>query len=72
MDTHQNAAENIFSNYRDGRQYNQHPFFSPNPMSLQLILYYDELELYNPLGSRQKKHKIGTYTMCIKITVIVL
>lgn len=28
-------------------------------MSLQITLYYDELELCNPLGSHRKKHKIG-------------
>ena len=72
MDTHQNAAKNILSDYRDGRQYNQHPLFSPNPVSLQLILYYDELELCNPLGSRRKKHKVGTYTSCITVIVIAL
>ena len=43
----------------DGEIYQTHPLFSTDPVALQLILYYDELELCNPLGSRRKKHKIG-------------
>ena len=27
--------------------------------SLQIQLYYDELEVCNPLGSKAKKHKLG-------------
>ena len=52
------------------KKFRQHPIFSENPSSLQIMVYYDELELCNPLGSRRKKHKIGkmeTYCayMCI-------
>ena len=28
--------------------------------ALQIILYYDEFELYNPLGASAKVHIIGT------------
>ena len=35
--------------------------FAASPSALQLMIYYDELELCNPLGSRRKKHKIGEY-----------
>ena len=27
--------------------------------ALQVILYYDDVEICNPLGSRTKKHKLG-------------
>lgn len=60
MDTHRHSAEAILSDYCDGKQYREHTLFSTDPVALQLILYYDELELCNPLGSRRKKHKIGT------------
>ena len=46
--------------YCDSQQYMQHPLFSSDDKALQLNLYYDKLELCNPLGSRTKKHKIGT------------
>ena len=43
----------------DGSQYLTHSLFSVDNTALQIILYYDELELCNPLGSRRKKHKLG-------------
>ena len=30
-----------------------------DPKSLQVILYYNDLEVCNPLGSRKKKHTLG-------------
>lgn len=61
MDTHRHSTEIILGDYCDGKRYREHPLFSNDPVALQLILYYDELELCNPLGSRRKKHKIGKY-----------
>ena len=43
----------------DGELYKAHPIFSNDPLALQLILFYDELELCNPLGTHVKKHKLG-------------
>ena len=33
--------------------------FSTDPFALQIIGYYDELEVVNPIGSYVKKHKLG-------------
>ena len=49
----------IMSDFCDGSRFTSHPLFSFHPQSLQLCLYYDELELCNPLGSKRTKHKIG-------------
>ena len=49
----------MLGDYCDGQHYQDHHLFKADPLSLQIILYYDELELCNPLGSRRKKHKIG-------------
>ena len=43
----------------DGSLYKNHPLFAAHPDALQIILYYDDLEVCNPLGSNTKKHKIG-------------
>ena len=43
--------------YCDGELFLQHPIFTQDPCALQIQLYYDELELFNPLGS--KKLKLG-------------
>ena len=34
-----------------------------DPTALQIQLYYDELEVCNPLGSKAKKHKLGRNDM---------
>ena len=56
---HQETCEGILKDYCDAKNFKKHPLFSISPTSLQLILYYDDLELCNPLGSRHKKYKIG-------------
>ena len=45
--------------YCDGIIFKQHPLFSFEPHALQIILYFDDLELCNPLGTSAKIHKIG-------------
>ena len=52
------------SNARDDGYLNDfcdtdHPVFGIDPYALQLLLYFDELEVCNPLGSRPNKHKLG-------------
>ena len=48
--------------YCDGVQYKYHPLYSCDPQSLQIMLYYDEVELCNPLGAAKKIHKVGMYS----------
>lgn len=43
----------------DGQLSKAHPLFFNDPSALQLVLYYDELEVTNPLGSKTGKHKLG-------------
>ncbi len=43
----------------DEELFKQHPLFSRDTSALQIIAYYDEVELCNPLGSHVKKHKLG-------------
>ena len=37
----------------DGEQFKDHPLFSKDKNALQLMLYYDELEVCNPIGSNR-------------------
>ena len=58
-------AFNIFSacnDYCDGKYFKAHPLFSVHPNGLQIFLYFDELEICNPIGSKVKVHKLGLYT----------
>uniref|UniRef100_A0A1X7T9Z5 Uncharacterized protein n=1 Tax=Amphimedon queenslandica TaxID=400682 RepID=A0A1X7T9Z5_AMPQE len=53
--------DNLFEDYCDGSIFKNHLLFSVNPTALQVMLYYDDLEICNPIGSRAKKHKIGVF-----------
>ena len=43
----------------DGQIYNQHPLFSGDDRALQLVVYTDEVETANPLGSYRGHHKLS-------------
>ena len=64
---------NLLSDYCDGQVYQSHPLFSEDKHALQLIMYYDDVEVCNPLGSRAKTHKLGTvhthhvYIICMSV-----
>ena len=45
--------------YCDSEQFKTHPLFNTHPHSLQISLYYDDLETCNPLGSKAKIHKLS-------------
>lgn len=49
----------------DGKVFQSHPIFSNDPLTLQLILFYDEVEVCNPLGTHVKKHKLGILSFTI-------
>ena len=53
--------DGLLSDYCDGDIFRRHPLFSSDPKALQLILYFDEFEVCNPLGSRANRHKIGLF-----------
>jgi hypothetical protein len=36
-----------------------HPLFSMNHKAIQLLLYYDDFEVANPLGAKATIHKLG-------------
>ncbi len=42
----------------DGEAFKRHPLFSVRTHSLQILFYYDDIEVCNPLGSK-KIHKLG-------------
>lgn len=62
--------DGLLSDFCDGELYKTHPLFSQDPHALQLILYFDEFEVCNPLGSRANKHKIGMFFSCAMCQVL--
>ncbi len=51
----------ILTDFCDGNSYKSHPIFSVDPKALQIIAYFDELEICNPLGTHTKTHKLGIF-----------
>ena len=52
-------TDDKLEDFCDGQLFKTHPLFSADPMALQIIAFYDEVELCNPLGTHVKKHKLG-------------
>ena len=53
----------MLEDFCDGTQFREHPLFSVDPHALQIMLYFDEAEICNPLGPSAKINKLGTYIM---------
>ena len=54
-----NTDGRIMQDFCDGAAYKLHPLFSIDPHGLQIIAYFDELEVCNPIGSFAQIHKLG-------------
>ena len=52
-------GNSLQEDFCDGKLFREHPLFSSDPLALQIIAYFDEVEVCNPLGSHIKKHKLG-------------
>ena len=50
---------NVIQDVRDGDCFRTNQFFMDNPEAVPLILFSDELEVCNPLGSGKTRHKIN-------------
>ena len=71
MNSH-GLRDGLMNDYCDGEFFKRNPIFQEDPCALQIQLYYDELELCNPLGSKVKKHKLGKQLMIVCILIIIL
>ena len=52
-------SDSYLADFCDGYLFKNHDLFQAYPNALQLILYFDELEVCNPLGSHAGVHKLG-------------
>ena len=55
------CQENFYYDICDGSFYKDDSFFKEHSDALKLIIFHDQLEICNPLGSRAKKHKVYMY-----------
>ena len=58
--------------YCDGRNFQRHALFSLKKDSLQLLFYYDDVEVCNPLGSKRTIHKLGITCLIVIRTILQL
>lgn len=60
--TRSEKEADVICDYDNGKVYKSHAIPEENKMYLDILLYQDEAEISNPLGSAKGKHKItGTY-----------
>ncbi len=57
---HKTNTPGILTDFCDGEVFRSHPLFSVHCGALQITLYYDDVEICNPLGSKRKTHTQGT------------
>lgn len=59
MENSHQSTNGLICDFCDGSTFQDHALFSSHPNGLQIIAYYDELEVVNPVGTYIKKHKLG-------------
>ena len=55
LNPHENQSNEQLNDFCDGSLFKSHYMFSSDPNALQIIAYYDELEVVNPIGLYVKK-----------------
>ena len=73
FDKHVSNTSCYLHDFCDGILYKQHPLFGVDDNALQVIIYYDDVEVANPLGSYRGQHKLGMQNtnsdiMCLQIS----
>lgn len=53
--------DNVVADFCDSKHASSHSLWGSNPHTLKFFIYFDELELCNPLGANRKTHKLGMY-----------
>ena len=60
-------SDHLMRDFGDGELCQRHPLFSVDKLALQVLLYNDDVEICNPLGSRAKIHKMCKLMYNLKI-----
>lgn len=65
---HNSNDKDILKDFCDGSYFREHQLFGIHPANtLQIFLYFDEVEICNPLGSKAKIHKLSKPLIYIKL-----
>ncbi|KAK3928226.1 Uronate isomerase [Frankliniella fusca] len=55
------SNDNVLRSYADGTHFKNHPYIHNHEGVIQVILFFDELEIANSLGSKTIIHKLATF-----------
>ena len=56
---HSSCTPGVVADFCNGTYFSNHLIFKEKLAALQVCLYYDDVEVCNPLSSRRGKHKLG-------------
>ena len=70
MENSHQRNDGMIADYCDGEVFRQHPLFSRDLCALQIQLYYDDVEVVNPLGSKTTKHKVGNKILLLYFVIV--
>lgn len=59
------SPTNNIENFKSGLKYRNNAYFQENPNAIRIILYVDDIEVVNPLGSKTKIHKLSAFYFSI-------
>jgi len=60
------SSNGFMRGFRDGESFKKNPFFQRYPQALRIQLYYDDILVNNPLGSKTAAHKLGAFYFTIQ------
>jgi hypothetical protein len=55
-----------YSSYLDGEEYLNHPFLQKNKDVVRINLYYDDIDVCNPIGSQSAVYKVACFYFTIQ------
>lgn len=55
------SQDDVLRSYFDGSHFKDHPFLKKHENVIHILLFFDELEVANSLGSKTIIHKLGTF-----------
>lgn len=62
----ESSSNGFMRGFRDGESFKNNPFFQRYPQALRIQLYYDDIVVNNPLGSKTSAHKLGAFYFTIQ------
>ncbi|KAK3910157.1 Ras-responsive element-binding protein 1, partial [Frankliniella fusca] len=66
IESEQPSTDGVYRNYKDGTDFKTNPFLQRFPNAIRIVIYTDDLEISNPLGSKDCIHKLGAFYICVQ------